>query len=344
MDKSAKKILVGMDISQLAHQGGVATYLDNLTLELSKIEDLEMIYFYSSLRKPYHGYLKNIKKYRLPPTLFEMLFNRWRNISIEKFLGPMDVFHSSDWTQPPSKAKKVTTYHDVVPLKYPAWSHPRIVSVHKRRLKLVEKEIDMVIAVSESTKKDLLKITRIPEEKITVIYEGVSGNMKPAQELEKREFKLKHNLPDKFVLSIGGVGERRNLDRVKEASKNYNLIIAGVDFPWVSDEELPLLYSSADVLLYPSFYEGFGLPILEAFACGVPVITSNVSSMPEVGGEAAIYVDPQKPAEIEEKLKEVLGDKSVRENLIKKGFEQVKKFSWQKCAEQTADVYRKLSP
>lgn len=334
---------VGMDISQIAHLGGVATYTQNLTRELSKIDELKMVYFYSSLRKPCKGQLKNVKKYRLPPTLFEMLFNRWRNTSIEHFLGPLDVFHSSDWTQPRSYAKKVTTYHDVVPLKYPHWSHPKIVAVHKRRLRLVEKEIDMVIAVSESTKRDLLEVTKIPKQKITVIYEGVSNDMKPKAEKEKKEFKLKYNLPDKFVLAIGGVGERRNLARVKEASKNYNLIITGIDFPWISDEELPLLYSSTDVLLYPSFYEGFGLPILEALSCGTPVITSNVSSMPEVGGEAAYYVNPSSVEDIKKALAEVISNKSLREDLVKKGLKQAKKFSWQKCAEQTAQVYRKLS-
>src|SRR3990172_6113774 len=113
-----RKIRVGMDISQVAHTGGVRTYTQNLASELSKLPDLEMTYFYSSLRIPYRGKLKNVKSYRLPPTLFEMLFNRWRNVSIEKFLGPLDVFHSSDWVQPPAKAKKITTYHDVIPLKY----------------------------------------------------------------------------------------------------------------------------------------------------------------------------------------------------------------------------------
>src|SRR3989344_6512108 len=116
-----RKIKVGLDISQLAHKGGVGIYTQNLAEQLSKLPDLEMVYFYSSLRKPYRGRLKNVKKYRLPPTLFEMLFNRWRNVSIEKFIRPIDIFHSSDWTQPPSKTKKVTTYHDIVPLKYPEW-------------------------------------------------------------------------------------------------------------------------------------------------------------------------------------------------------------------------------
>lgn len=329
-----------MDISQIAHRGGVAVYTNNLSQELSKISDLEMVYFYSSLRKSYHGHLKNVKKYRLPPTLFEMLFNRWRNVSIEKFLGPLDIFHSSDWTQPPSSAKKVTTYHDVVALKYPQWSTPKIVAVHKRRLALVEKEIDMVIAVSNSTKKDLLEISSIPPEKIKVIYEGPTANFKVRSKKEIEIFKKRYNLPEKFVLAIGGIGERRNLERIKQAAKDYNLVIAGQNIPWLELNELELLYNCASVLVYASLYEGFGIPILDAFLCGLPVITSNVSSMPEVGGDAPEYVNPQSVTDIENKLKAVTGDKEKREIMIKKGFEQAKKFSWEKCALETAKIYK----
>lgn len=338
-----KKIIVGMDISQIVHPGGVATYTQNLAEQLSRNPDLEMVYFFSSLRKKaplfIHG---NIKKYRLPPTLFEMLFNRWRNVSIEKFLGPLDIFHSSDWTQPPSKALKVTTFHDVVALKYPKWSHPKITAVHKRRLKLVENEIDCVIAVSESTKADLIGISKIPAGKIVVIYEAANKYFK-VQPVDKVElFRRKMKLPENFVLAIGGVGERRNLKRVKEASEDYNLIISGENIPWISSEDMPLLYASAKVLLYPSFYEGFGLPILEAMSCGVPVITSNVSSMPEAGGEAALYVNPEDLSDIREKLKEVMENKELRDNMIEKGFKQAKKFSWEKCAEETYHVYKNL--
>ncbi|MDD5147104.1 MAG: glycosyltransferase family 1 protein [Candidatus Daviesbacteria bacterium] len=338
------KIRVGFDISQIAHKGGVATYTKNLADCLLKLSGLEMVYFYSSLRKTYKGKLKNVKSYRLPPTLFEMLFNRWRNVGIEKFIGPLDIFHSSDWTQPKSKAKKVTTYHDVVPFKYPQWSYPKIVAVHKRRLKLVEKEIDAVIVVSESTKKDLLEVSRIPENKITVIYEGPSFTLQgDALEPDKiKKFKEKYNLPDKFILAIGGIGERRNLERAKEATRGLNLVIAGVTLPWLSMEELGLLYHSARVLLYPSLYEGFGIPILDAFSTGTPVITSNVSSMPEVGGNAAIYVNPQSVEDIKEKLNTVLSDEKLRQDLIKKGFERVKGFSWEKAAKETAAVYRRL--
>lgn len=342
-----KKLKVGFDLSQITHKGGVATYTQNLAEELQNFESLGMVYFYSSLRKPYRGGLKNVKKYCLPPTFFEMLFNRWRNVGIEKFIGPIDVFHSSDWTQPPSKAKKVTTYHDMVPLKYPHWSHPKIVTVHKRRLKLVEKEIDMVIAVSESTKRDLLEITKIPESKITVIYEGstisVSNRFQgDALEAERKRFREKYKLPEKYVLAIGGIGERRNLDRIKEASKDYNLVISGQTVPWLSINELELLYNCAEVLLYCSLYEGFGIPILDAFSCGLPVLTSDVSSMPELGGDAAFYVDPLDTNDIRKKLKNLMEDKKLREELIKKGFEQAKKFSWEKCANQTVEVYKSL--
>ena len=331
-----------MDISQSAHIGGVSVYTENLTRELSKLSDLEMVYFYSSLRKPYHGHLKNVKKYKLPPTLFEMLFNRWRNVGIEKFLGPLDIFHSSDWTQPPSKAKKVTTYHDVVPLKYPQWSHPKIVAVHKRRIKIVEKEIDMVIAVSQSTKRDLLEVTRIPAEKIIVIYEAAGENFKVEDKSKVEEFRKKYKLPEQFILAIGGIGERRNLKRVKEAVEGYNLIISG-DLQGLTNEEMPLLYNASSLLLYPSLYEGFGLPILEAMSCGTCVITSNISSMPEVGGDGALYVNPYDILDMKTQIDLSLNDKEIREDMIEKGFKQVKKFSWEKSAKETFDVYRRVS-
>jgi glycosyltransferase involved in cell wall biosynthesis len=339
----ADALKVGFDISQLAHHGGVATYTQNLASHLQSQKDLEMIFFYSSLRKPYRGNLKNVKKFKLPPSFFEVLFNKMRNVPIERFLGPTDVFHSSDWVQPPSKAKKITTFHDVVPLKFPQWSVPKIVEVHKRRLEIVEKEIDMVIAVSEATKKDLLEISKIPKEKITVVYEGVDSRFKKLSEKEVAEFRKKYKLPEKFVLAIGGIGERRNLDRIKEASKDYKLIITGQTIPWLSHDEFPLLYNCASVLMYPSLYEGFGLPILEAMACGTPVVTSNVSSMPEIAGGAAFLVEAEDVKDLGKNLKVAMEDKEARNDKIEKGFLQSSKFTWEKSSKQTAQIYRQLA-
>ena len=332
---------IGLDISQIIHPGGVANYTKNLAENLQKNPDLDMVYFFSALRKSYKGSLKNVKKFKLPPTLFEVLFNRIRSVGIEKFLGPLDIYHSSDWVQPPTKAKKVTTYHDLIPLKYPAWSHPKIVAVNKQRIKLVEQEVDKIIAVSESTKNDLLEVSNLKSSQITVIYEGVSENFKPATEPEKAEFKKKHNLPENFILATGGVGERKNLKRIKQASADYKLIVSFEDIT-VSDEELPLLYSSADLLVYTTLYEGFGLPILESMACGTPVITSNISSMPEIAGAAAILVNPEKPDEIKKSIKNVLSDKELKKELIEKGLKRSKEFTWEKAAAQTAQVYKDL--
>lgn len=341
-----KSMKIGFDISQLAYQGGVVTYTKNLAEQLAKMSELEMVFFYSSMRVPYNGTLRNVKCFHLPSTVLEIIFNKFRKIPIEKFIGPVDIFHSSDWVFPKTKSKKITTYHDVVPLKYPQWSHPKIVDVHKKRLELVEKEVDMVIAVSNTTKKDLMEISKITAEKITVIYEGVDEQFKPQNEEDVQHFKIKYKLPEEFILAIGGIGERRNLQRIKEVTKNYNLVITGDTIPWIPDQELPLLYSSAKVLLYPSLYEGFGLPILEAMATGTPVITSNISSMPEVGGPvsagAVIYVNPNDADEIKRVVREVMESKGIREEMIKKGFIQAKKFTWEKCAKETVEVYKEV--
>lgn len=333
---------VGFDISQIIHPGGVANYTKNLSLNLQNKENLEMVFFFSALRKSYHGHLKNVRKFRLPPGLFEVLFNRIRNVGIEKFIGPVDIFHSSDWVQPPTKAKKVTTYHDAIALKFPQWSHPKIVAVNKRRIKIVEREIDKVIAVSNSTKKDLLELSRLKSNQIEVIYEGVPEDFKPKTDKEQNEFRKKYRLPERFVLAIGGVGERKNLKRIKKACKDFNLVTTFEDLPILEDEELPLLYSSAQCLVYTTLYEGFGLPILEAMACGIPVITSNVSSMPEVAGRAAVLVNPENVNEINKAIKEVLKDKEMRKELIAKGLNRAKEFTWEKAANQTANLYKSL--
>ncbi len=336
------KIKVGFDISQIAHPGGVAKYTQNLAEKLSASSDVEMIYFYSSLRKPYKGDLHNVKTYRLPPSLFEVMFNSLRFPSIESFIGGIDVFHSSDWTQPKSKAKKVTTYHDLVPLKFPQWSTTKIIKTHRRRLEIVKNEVDTVIAVSNATKKDLVEIGGINPEKIIVVYEGVDPIYKPKPLEEIQAFKQEMKLPDNFILAIGGVGIRKNLDRVKEAAKGYELIITGENIPFIPEEKMPLLYQSASVLLYPSLYEGFGLPVLEAMSCGVPVITSSIGALPEVGGFAVEYVTPEDIEEMKRKLNIVIRDPQRRKEMISSGQEQASKFSWDLCAEQTIKVYKDL--
>lgn len=327
----------------MAHGGGVGAYTQNLALGLSKSKDLSMSFFYSSLRKPYKGKLPNVKSFHYPPSFLEIVFNKARFVPIEKFLGKIDIYHSSDWMQPPTSAIKVTTYHDLVPIKYPKWSDPKIVAVNKRRLEIVEKEIDMVIAVSESTKKDLLELTQIPEDKITVIYEGVGGEFKKYPTSEVEEFRKKYKLPANFVLAIGGVGERKNTKRIKEATKDLALVIPGDTIPRVSDQEMPLLYNAAEILLYPSLYEGFGLPILEAMACGIPVITSDSGAMLEIAGQGnALFVNPEDVINIKKSLKDLIDNSKLKTELIDKGLKRAAEFSWDKTVQETVDLYKKL--
>jgi glycosyltransferase involved in cell wall biosynthesis len=270
----------------------------------------------------------------IPPTLADFLWNRLHILPIERLIGRIDVFHSSDWTQPPSKAAKVTTIHDLAVLRYPETFHPKIVAVHKRRLWWVKKECDLVIAVSEATKKDIIELLGIPPRKIRVIYEGVEGKFK-VQSSKFKVFKVKekYKIKGDYILAYGGPA-RKNLKRVMDACEGFKVFVVGQ--PFVLDEDLPALYSGALCLAYPSLYEGFGLPILQAMSCGCPVVTSNVSSMPEVAGDAAVLVDPLSVESISEGIKKAV---KSRQMLVKRGFSQVKKFSWEKTARETLKVY-----
>jgi glycosyltransferase involved in cell wall biosynthesis len=201
----------------------------------------------------------------------------------------------------------------------------------------------MVIAVSEATKKDLLKVSKISPDKIVVIYEGVDTRFKPQNTKEINQFRKKYQLPEEFVLAIGGIGERRNIKRLRIACQDFPLIVAGEDIARVPDEELPLLYASSRLLAYPSLYEGFGLPVLEAQACGVPVVTSDVSSLPEVGGMAAAYVDPTDIKELQKTIRTVFYDDGIRKEMVKEGLKNASLFSWEKTVRQTKEVYLKLT-
>ncbi|MBI2330412.1 glycosyltransferase family 4 protein [Candidatus Daviesbacteria bacterium] len=225
----------------------------------------------------------------------------------------------------------------------------------------------MWVQVSKSTKVDLIKKLGIEPEKITVVYEGFDKNLfKP----------VKNNRPKTYFLFVGTVQPRKNLERLikafscwllaigeKRKANSEQLIIAGQK-GWMSDEiyklpkklgiekrvkflgyvpekDLPALYAGAKALVFPSIFEGFGLPILEAQACGCPVLTSNVSSMPEVGGKGAVYVNPY---DIDDIVKGMGSCQlsAVSCQLIKAGFENIKRFSWEKCAAQTLEVLERI--
>lgn len=355
---------IGIDISQIVYGTGVSTYTENLVSSLLKLDNKnEYVLFGGSLRRldELRTFLDTLqdnvqgKIFPVPPSLANIIWNSLHILPIEKLVGKLDVFHSSDWTQPPSKAFKVTTIHELWPVLFPKLTDKKIVDVHRQRLHWVKKEVDRIIAVSSATKNDLVKLG-FDEEKIKVIYEAVDPVFRRVSEESFDKVKAKYKIQGKYLLGIG-ISERKNTRRIIEAYRkarfnSLSLVLVGnpqiklenldgvVLLGHVEDEYLPALYSGAEALVYPSLYEGFGLPILEAFACECPVVTSNTSSLSEVAGGAAILVDPLDTKSIVEGFKKVLESKA---ELIKKGKKRVKMFSWEKTARETLKVYDKAS-
>ena len=353
---------IGIDISQIVYGTGVSKYTKNLIEGLLAIDkDNDYMLFGGSLRrkKEINTFMASLKgnvvgkTYSLSPTMADILWNRLHILKMEKLIGDLDVFHSSDWTQPPSSAFKVTTVHDLVPLRFPQYSHPRIVSVHKAKLKHVKNEIDVVIVPSEATRDDLIS-TGISKDKIRVIPEATDFIFKPAKKKDIEMLKKEHRIRGGYLLAVG-VGPRKNTERIIEAyekvraGRDLKLIILGHPYKkieqkrgviftgHVKTEKMPTYYSGAEALVYPTIYEGFGLPVLEAFSCKTPVVTSNISSLPEVAGDAAELVDPFSVDSITGGIKEAL---SHQKGLIDKGLKRSKEFSWRKTAQMTLDVYR----
>ncbi len=351
---------IAIDISSVVYGTGVSWYTQNLVKNILRLDRQDSFtLFGGSLRQL--GHLKKIaasfpglprtKFFPLPPTALDFLWNRLHSLPIEKLIGDVDVFHSSDWTQPPTSAFKVTTIHDLVPLRFPDISHPKIVSVHKRRLEWVKKEVQRIIAVSEFTKKEIVEVLNIDPAKIVVIPEAADTIFRPANQSQIEQVSKKYKLNKPYLLVVGS-DPRKNLPRIIEAYKalkDENLELVVVGKPWnnifskdvrflgyVERGDMPALYSGAKTLVYASVYEGFGLPILEAMSSDCPVVTSNLSSMPEVAGDAAFFIDPNNSRDIGLGIKGVL---SNRTKWIKRGRERVKKFSWIKAAESTIRVY-----
>lgn len=229
------------------------------------------------------------------------------------------------------------------------------------------KRANHIIAVSENTKGDLIKYLKIPEEKISVIYNGVDHNIfKPynvklldqpyilyvGSERRRKNLvglfeafaALKSEFPELKLVKVGGPGRSKQF-RSHAMKKLSSLGIAEdvIFVEYISELDLACYYSSAALLAYPSLYEGFGLPPLEAMACGCPVVTSNVSSLPEVVGEAGIMVDPYDTNSLVQAMRQVLTDRELRDNMVRAGLEQSKKFSWEKTAELTMQVYKKVA-
>jgi len=285
----------------------------------------------------------------------------------------VDLLHDPSFSLPFNYHKpKILTIHDLSFLRFPAAFTARTYLYHKFFLGKVVNMADSIIAVSESVKRDILEFYKKQENKIKVIYEGVNElYLKPDDcgIFQEKVNKLVNSKP--YILSVSAMNPRKNIPNIIRAfsalsskHKDLQLVLVGrkawgcgeidktvnelslgdriIFTGYIDDNMLKCLYKSALVFLYPSLYEGFGLPLLEAMACGAPVITSNISSMPEIVGQAGIFVDPHSYDQIADAIDSVAVNGAMRKELILLGKERVKCFSWRKAAEQTLAAYRTL--
>ena len=347
-----------IDLSQIIYGTGVSHYRENLVKKLLEIDNTnEYVLFAGSLRRK-QDILKifpQTKVFPIPPRLADIVWNKLHVLPIEKIIGEVDVVHTSDWAEPPSKLNKVTTIHDLVALKFSKITPQVVVETHKARLKWVNKESKRIIVPSIATKKDLIELG-FDENKIRVIYEAPNLQKSDSESVEN--VLKKYGIREEYIIAIGA-NPRKNLKSVIDAyhlskyGKNIKLIIAGEKINTnledergvrflghLPDGELSALLTGSSALVFPSLYEGLGIPVLDAFNCEVPVVTSNLSSMPEVAGGAAILVDPYDVNSIAGGIEEAL---SKPKTLIAKGLKRVADFSWTKTAEETLKVYKEAS-
>jgi len=281
-----------------------------------------------------------------------------------------DIFHGLSgelplkWNQKP--IKKIVTIHDLIFMRFPSYYSFPDRKIHFWKFRKAAKSADLVVAISEQTKNDVIKFLKIPAEKIRVVYQGCHQSFKENYSEEQLlKIREKYSLPQKFILNVGTIEARKNLLNVVKALKETEIplvVVGKKDKKYfrkiekeiqknavevfflenVSMEELAGIYRLAAIFIYPSFFEGFGIPVIEALFSGTPVITSNVSCLPEAGGKDSVYIHPENSDDIRSKVLFLWENAAERKRRSEKGLEFVQKFSDEKIAENLINVYREV--
>ena len=354
------------------NSSGIGILIRNLFGELSKIrsDDTTIILSMDSpsfpagkeIRIPYR-YSQNLKRIFFQSFLFGNRFCK------------KSVLLTTDSKVPfflPQTCFMIPVITDLAVYRMPETYRRSRVLLWKLQYRYLIKRADYFLAISEFTKRDLMSLFDIPGNKIDVVYCGVSENMRPVTDHESQEALYKrYNLPEKYILFVGNFNPRKNLeriikafDKVKEKGITHKLVIAGGEgwkfdkqnslkdvtykedilfLSYIPDDDMPVLYSCADLFLFPTLYEGFGIPILEAQACGIPVLTSRCSAMPEIGGQGALYVDPTNIDEICKGILSIINDSNLAAKLTQNGFENIKRFSWATSAQKLNEILEKVT-
>jgi len=361
-------------------QSGVGNYVSNLIQGLKSANKKHryavMVTFKQAAVLP--DYFKEFEIYTVPfSSENHVMGDPWEFILLPRLLrnNAIDIFHGPAFMAPPFHRgfQSVATIHDLVAFHHPHTIPMKYAFYMRFLIKLMVSRAGGVITDSEFIRNEIIKMFHVDEKKVFAIPIAASEMFKPVEDKSRIE-KLKelYGINKRYFLHVGNIEPRKNLinlfracDRIWERlGPDFQLVVVGkkgwlykeifdtlsgtkcahdvVFTGYVYEEDIPALYSGADFFIFPSIYEGFGLPILEAMRCGTPVITSNVSSMPEVAGDAALYVDPRKTEDIAEKILELAYNKTLREKMREKGFQQAAKFSWEKTARKILNVYEKV--
>jgi glycosyltransferase involved in cell wall biosynthesis len=363
---------VGIDARLVYYsQAGIGQYILHLVEGLSKV-DRDNEYVLLQSRKDDTTILNepNFRRVSLWTPSHHRLERYSLNVELMR-LG-LDVLHSPDFIPPhrPS-CKSVITVHDLAFLLYPHF----LTKESARYYGHIDQAVrwtDQIVSVSESTKRDTIQHLGVPEDKITVVYEAANPIFRPLDQQEaKNQVRDRHGVEGPYILFVSTIEPRKNVPSLLQAlwqlvtcyKEDVRLVLAGgrgwlfedafavveelkldnrVHFVGrVPSEDLLYLYNAAELLAHPAFYEGFGLPPLEAMACGLPVVASNVASLPEVVGDAGQLIDPHDVDELTVAMWRVLNDTELREQMREKGLQQAGRFSWEKAARETQEIYRR---
>lgn len=355
---------------------GIGRYTRELTAALAKLDRHNEYTLFCAGESPPLGDWPENFRVRTSNVPARWLTAGWHRLGLplaaETLVGTCDLFHSPDFTLPPLKtARGVVTVHDLSFLRFPEHADPGLRAFLAKAVPRSAARANRVLADSESTKADLVGLLGIDPGKISVVPAGVDARFRPVRDTMKLEQVCqRYRLPEWFILFVGTLEPRKNLPRLitayaqmrRHTGLPHQLVIAGkpgwlyqeiyeqvtkeglsenVHFiGFVADDDLPALYTLADLLAFPSLYEGFGLPPLEAMACGTPVVASNRSSLPEAVGSAGLLVDPENIDALADALARVLGDAPLRVRLADLGRAQAARFTWQAAAERLLEAYR----
>ncbi|MCW8312114.1 glycosyltransferase family 4 protein [Sphingobacterium sp. InxBP1] len=311
---------------------------------------------------------------RIPNTTFAKAFPAfWRSWGIASDLvkDGVDLFHGLTGEIPnrlgSTGIKSVVTIHDLIFLRYPQLYKPIDRWIYNKKFRFAVNNADRIIAISEQTKSDIINYYSVPEDKIDVIYQGCHPAFKiPKSEIERESLRQRYHLPSEFLLSVGSIERRKNVLQIVKAIHDIDipLLIIGKETPYLDEikkyiianglekkiiirkgftvEELSTIYSMASIFIYPSIFEGFGIPIIEALYTGTPVITTNSGVFPEAAGPSSYYIDPSDVDDINMAIKNILNNPERRTEMVSQGYNYVQKFNDENIAVKLINCYTSL--